>query len=56
MANTPVLPLLKVMMEEKVSSMYGQRYTASKASSMTVTEEVDPKVYGTTDEEKVQSV
>ena len=56
MANTPVLPLLKVMMEEKVSSMYGQRYTASKASSMTVTEEFDPKVYRTMDEERVESV
>ena len=43
-------------MEEKVSSMYGQRYTASKASSMTVMEEMDPKVYGTTDEERIQSV
>ena len=56
MANTPVLPLVKVMTEEKVSSMYGQRYTASKASGMTVTEKFDLKVYGTTDEEKVQSV
>ena len=55
-ANTPVLPLLKVMTEEKVSSMYGQRYTASKASSTTVTEEMDLKVYRTMDEEKVQSV
>ena len=44
------------MTEEKVSSMYGQRYTASEASSMTVTEEMDLKVYRTTDEEKVQSV
>ena len=56
MANTPALYLLKVMMEEKVSSTYGQRYTASEASGMTVTEEVDPKVYGATDDEKVQSV
>ena len=39
-------------MEKKVSSMYGQRYTASEASSMTVAEEMDLKVYGTMDEEK----
>ena len=42
------------MTEEKVSSMYGQRYTASEASSMTVMEEMDLKVYGTMDEGKVE--
>ena len=55
-ANTPVLPLVKVTTEEKVSSMYGQRYMASKASVMTEAKEFDPKVYGTTDEERIQSV
>ena len=44
------------MMEKKVSSMYGQRYTAREAGSMTVMEEMDLKVYRTTDEEKVQGV
>ena len=56
MVNTQVLPLLKVTTEEKVSSMYGQRYTAREAGSMTVMEEMDLKVYRTTGEEKVQGV
>ena len=30
-ANTPVLPLVKVTTEEKVSSMYGQKYMVSEA-------------------------
>ena len=54
--NMPILPLVKVTTKEKVSSMYGQRYTASEASSMKVTEEFYPKVYGTMDEERIQSV
>ena len=36
--------------------MYDQRYTATKASSTTFTEEFDLKVYGTTNEERMESV
>ena len=55
-ANTPVLPLVKVTTEEKVSSMYRQKYTVSETSGMTATGEFDPKVYRTMDEEKIKSV
>ena len=41
-ANTPVLPLLKVTTEEKVSSMYGQKYMVSETSGTTVMEGFDP--------------
>ena len=56
MAGTPILLLMKVTTEEKISSMYGQRYWTSKSTTAGESEEFDPKVYGTMDEEKVQSV
>ena len=56
MAATPVLPLVKVTTEEKVLSMYGQKYSISESSTMEVSEGFDLKVYGTMDDEKVQSV
>ena len=37
----PILPMIKI--EEKVSSMYGQRYEEEPSQ---VHEECDPKVYG----------
>ena len=40
-------------MEEKVSSMYGQRYTTEEPS--TVQEEYDPKVQGESAQTKLQS-
>ena len=43
-ANTPVLPLLKVTTEEKVSSMYRQKHTVSEAGGTTDTGDFDPKV------------
>ena len=55
-ASTPVLPLVKVTTEEKVSSMCGQKYTVRETSGMTATGEFDLKVYRTMDEEKIQSV
>ena len=55
-ANTPVLPLVKVTTEKKISSMYGQKYMLSEAGGTTATGEFDPKVYGTMDEERIQSV
>ena len=33
MAGTPILPLVKVTTEEKISSMCGQRYMTSKAGA-----------------------
>ena len=55
-AQTPILPLMKVTTEEKVSSMYGQKYSISESSTLGVSEEFDPKVYGTMDKERIQSV
>ena len=53
-AQTPILPLMKVTTEEKVSSMYSQKYSIS--STLCVGEGFDPKVYRTMDEERIQSV
>ena len=46
-AKTPILPLMKVTTEEKMFSMYGQRYSTSKGTTVEVSEEFDLKVYGT---------
>ena len=44
--------MVKVTVEEKVSSMYGQQYEEPSQ----VQEEYDPKVYGESMEKKLQSV
>ena len=49
----PILPMVKVTTEEKVSSMYGQRYEEEPSQ---VQEEYDPKVYGESMEKKLQSI
>ena len=54
-SQTPILPLMKITTEEKISSMYGQKYIG-KSSAVGTSEEFDPKVYRTTDEERIQSV
>ena len=54
--NTPVLPLVKVTTEEKVSSMYRQKYMVSEAGGTTATGEFNLKIYRTMDEERIQSV
>ena len=48
----PILPMVKVTTEEKVSSMYRQQYEEPSQ----VQEEYDPKVYGESMEKKLQSV
>ena len=48
----PILPMVKVTTEEKVSSMYGQWYEEPSQ----VQEEYDPKVYGESVEKKLQSI
>ena len=45
--------MVKVTIEEKVSSMYGQRYEEEHSQ---VQEECDPKVYGESTEKKLQSI
>ena len=52
LADMPILPMVKVMTEEKVSSMYGQRYEEPS----NIQEEYNPKVYGENAEKKLQSV
>ena len=52
-AKMPILPMIKVTTEEKVSSMYGQRYEEEPSQ---VQEECDPKVYGESAEKKLQSI
>ena len=52
LAKMPILPMVKVTTEEKVSSMYGQYITEEPS---TVQEEYDPKVYGESAEGKLQS-
>ena len=47
---------MKATTEEKVSSMYRQKYMVSEAGGTTATGEFNPKVYGTMDEERIQSV
>ena len=42
-AKMPILPMVKVTTEEKVSSMYGQCYEEEPSQ---VQEEYDPEVYG----------
>ena len=56
MAGMPILPLVKVTTEEKVSSMYGQWYSMGEASSTGVVEEYDPKVHGDTNEDRICSI
>ena len=48
----PILPMVKVTTEEKVSSMYRQWYEEPSQ----VQEEYDPKVYGKSMEKKLQSI
>ena len=52
-AKMPILPMIKVTTEEKVSSMYRQHYEEEPNQ---VQEECDPKVYGESMEKKLQSV
>ena len=55
LVKMPILPMVKVTTEEeKVSSMHGQRYVTEEPS--TVQEEYNPKVYGESTEEKLQSI
>ena len=51
LAKMPILPMIKI--EEKVSSMYGQRYEEKPSQ---VQEECDPEVYGENVEKKLQSI
>ena len=51
-AKMPILPMVKVTTEEKVSSMYRQQYEEPSQ----VQEEYDPKVYGESTEKKLQSI
>ena len=53
LAGMPILPMVKVTTEEKVSSMYGQWYETEEPSR--VQEEYDPKVHGESMEKKLQS-
>ena len=52
LADMPILPIIKVTTEEKVSSMYGQWFEELNK----VQEEYDPTVYGESMEKKLQSV
>ena len=52
-AKMPILPVIKVTTEEKVSSMYGQHYEEEPSQAQ---EEYDPKVYGESMEKKLQSI
>ena len=51
LAKMPILPMIKI--DEKVSSMYGQRYEKEPSQ---VQEEYDPEVYGENVEKKLQSI
>ena len=51
LAKMPILPMIKI--DEKVSSMYGQRYEEKRSQ---VQEECDPEVYGENAEKKLQSI
>ena len=53
LAGMPILPMVKVTTEEKVSSMYGQWYEIEEPSK--VQEEYDLKVHGESAEKKLQS-
>ena len=48
LADMPILPMIKVTTEEKISSMYGQKYEEPS----NIQEEYDPKVYGESMEEE----
>ena len=52
LADMPILPMIKVTTEEKISSMYGQR----NEESSNIQEEYDPKVYGESAEKELQSI
>ena len=52
LAKMPILPMIKI--DEKVSSMYGQRY--EEKPSQVQEEECDPEVYGENAEKKLQSI
>ena len=52
-AKMPILPIIKVTTEKKVSSMYGQCYEEEPNQ---VQEEYDPKVYGESVEKQLQSI
>ena len=51
LAKMPILPMIKI--DEKVSSMYGQRYEEKPSQ---IQEECDPEVYGENAEKKLQSI
>ena len=51
LVKMPILPMIKI--DEKVSSMYGQRYEEKPSQ---VQEECDPEVYGENVEKKLQSI
>ena len=53
LADMPILPMVKVNTEEKVSSMYGQCYEEEPSK---VQEEYDPQVHGESMEKKLQSI
>ena len=53
LTDMPILPMVKVTTEEKVSSMYGQCYEEEPSK---VQEEYDPKVHGESMEKKLQSI
>ena len=53
LAYMPILPVIKVTTEEKVSSMYGQWYEEEPSK---VQEEYDPKVHRESMEKKLQSI
>ena len=48
----PILPMVKVMTEEKVSLMYGQHYEEPS----NIQEEYNPRVYGESMEKKLKSI
>ena len=52
LADMPILPMVKVMTEKKVSSMYGQCY----GEPSNIQEEYNPRVYGESREKKLRSI
>ena len=52
LAGMPILPMVKVTTEEKVSSMYRQQYEIEEPSKI---QEYDPKMHGESPENKLQS-
>ena len=53
LTDMPILPMVKVTTEEKVSSMYRQHY---EEESSKVQEEYDPKIHRESMEKKLQSI